>query len=86
MPPFYTGPVFGLPACNSLFITFFCQSFRPLTRPIEPSENLPDMAWMIFDAGLPFYQISDSFERPKLCLITVCCRTLKQGLDKIIAL
>jgi hypothetical protein len=73
-----------LPHC--FLIAFNGPAFRTLTAKTQISEDAPDVAGVITHAGKALNQIGRAWQSPKLCLVTLGGRPLKQGVDDLLLL
>jgi hypothetical protein len=73
-----------LPHC--FLIAFNGPAFRTLTTKTQISEDAPDVAGVITYAGKVFNQIGRARQSPKLGLVALSGRALKQGVDDLLLL
>ena len=77
---FNPRPLHLLPMNDGLFVALPRPSHRPLTTPLQPAQNPPDVAVVVPNPKLLFDQMSHPPQGPQRCLVAQGFRSLQQTL------
>ena len=83
---FYMWPLHPAPSLDFLLVPFSGTPLGLLTAPLQGTQNLPDVCWVIPHAEVLLDHLGHTLQRPKIAAVAVSLWPLQQKLQKLLLL